>query len=199
MQLDQHQQCQLHPVMHSYLMAVHTVGDGNCLFHSVWKHLFPEQHETADSARFMRQITLYTIYKKESFYRGFVSALGYDYNLNDYVRNIMQMGSYCGDLALTALADALNRHIYCYNSFVDSSTSAFFFDTCDFESLQSMFQPRRMGTWQHNIYTLLLECRKQTYLQRLWSSFAFCADIHDTLRSILSICDVFLMFYHENR
>ena len=83
MQLDQRQQCQLHPVTQSYLKAVRTVGDGNCLFHSIWKQLFLKQHETADSARFMRQITLYTIYKNESFYRGIVSALGYDYNLND--------------------------------------------------------------------------------------------------------------------
>ena len=139
-------------MIQSYLMTVHTVGDGNCLFHSVWKQLFPEQQNTADSARFMRQITLYTIYKNESFYRGIVSALGYDYNLNDYVPNIMQMGSYCGDLALSALADALNRHIYCYNSFVDSLIGAFFFGNCDFETLQSIFQARRMGTWQHNIF-----------------------------------------------
>ena len=62
-----------------------------------------EQYETADSARFMRHITLYTIYKNDSFYRGIVSALGYDYNLNDYVRNIKQMGSYCGGLALSAV------------------------------------------------------------------------------------------------
>ena len=39
---------------------------------------------------------------------GKLSALGYDYNLQEYLRNIMQMGSYCGDLALSELADALN-------------------------------------------------------------------------------------------
>ena len=110
MQVDQHQQCQLHPVMQSYLIAAHTVGDGNCLFHSIWKQLFPKQYENAHSARFMRQVTLYTIYKNESFYREIVSALGYDYNLQEYLRNIMQMGSYCGDLALSALADALNSY-----------------------------------------------------------------------------------------
>ena len=153
MQLDQRQQCQLHPVMQSYLIAVRTVGDGNCLFHSIWKQLFPKQQENVDTARFMRQITLYTIYKNENLYRRIVSALGFDYNLNDYVRNIMQIGSYCGDLALTALADALNRHIYCYNSFVDSSTGAFLFDNCDFEHLQTVFHTRRMGTWQHNVFS----------------------------------------------
>ena len=108
MQLDQHQQYQLHPVMQSYLMVVHTVGDGNCLSRSLWKQLFPERHETADSARFMRQITLYTIYKNESFYRGIVSALGYNYNLNDYVPNIMQMGSYCFYLSLSSLSEGCN-------------------------------------------------------------------------------------------
>ena len=76
MHLDQRQQGHLHPVMQSYLIAVGTVGDGNCLFHSIWKHLFPKPQENVDTARFMRQITLYTIYKNENLYRRIVSALG---------------------------------------------------------------------------------------------------------------------------
>ena len=76
MHLDQHQQCQLHPVIQSYLMVVHTVGDVICLFHRVWKQLFPGQHKTADSARFLRQIAPFNIYKNESFLRGIVSKLG---------------------------------------------------------------------------------------------------------------------------
>lgn len=152
MDIDEHQQRQLHPVMQSYLVAVRTVGDGNCLFHSVWKQLFPKQKENVHSARFMRQIALYTIYRNEILYREIVSALGFDFDFNDYLRNIMQVGSYCGDLALSVLADALERPIYCYNSFIDNATGKFFFDGCDFESLQSMFETRRMGTWQHNIF-----------------------------------------------
>ena len=56
----------------------------------------------------MREIALFTTYKNESFYRGFVSELGCDYNLNDYVQNIMQMGSYCFYLSLSSLADECN-------------------------------------------------------------------------------------------
>ena len=134
-------------------MAAHTVGDGNCLFHSIWKQLFPRQDENSVTARFMRQITLYVIYKDENRYREMVAALGYNYSYDDYLRDIQQMGCYCGDLALLALADALNRPIYCYNSFINNATGRFFFEDSDFESLKSMFLARKQGTWQHNLFT----------------------------------------------
>ena len=68
-------------------------------------------------------------------------------NLNVYVRTIMQIDSYCCYLCLSSLEDALNRHIYCDNSFIDSSTAVFFFDNYDVKSLKSMAQARRMATW----------------------------------------------------
>ncbi|XP_065058005.1 uncharacterized protein LOC135685854 isoform X1 [Rhopilema esculentum] len=57
--IDYQQQVLLHPVLQGYLRAVKTVGDGSCLFYSIWKQLFPHR-ETIDIAKFMRQITLYT-------------------------------------------------------------------------------------------------------------------------------------------
>ena len=153
MHADHYQQSLLHPVMQTYLMAAHTVGDGNCLFHSIWKQLFPQQEENPDTARFMRQITLYVIYKDENRFREMVAALGYNYSFDQYLRDIGQMGCYCGDLALSALADAVNRPIYCYNSFMNNATGRFFFENFDFESLKSMFLTRKQGTWQHNLFT----------------------------------------------
>ena len=153
MHADHYQQSLLHPVMQTYLMAAHTVGDGNCLFHSIWKQLFPQQEDNPHTARFMRQITLYVIYKDENRYREMVAALGYNYSFGQYLRDMGQMGCYCGDLALSALADAVNRPIYCYNSFMNNAPGRFFFENFDFESLKSMFSTRKQGTWQHNLFT----------------------------------------------
>ena len=133
-------------------MAVHTLGDGKCLFHSIWKQLFPQQQDNAYTVRFMRQVTLYVVYKNEDRYRQMVTALGYTYSFDQYVADIMQMGTYCGDLALLALSEATNRPVYCYNSFINNVTGTFFFDNSDFHTLKSMFLTRAQGTWQHTIF-----------------------------------------------
>ena len=101
----------------------------------------------------MRQVTLYVIYKNEEWYRQIVAALGYDCRLEDYLNDIKRMGISCGDVALSALSDAFKRPIYCYNSFLNYANGSFFFDDCDFETLQGMFATRKQGTWQHNIFT----------------------------------------------
>ena len=153
MLIDHTQQQLLHPLMQPYLVAVNTLGDGNCLFHSIWKHVFPDRQEDAHTAKVMRQLTLYAIYKDEPRYRQMVTALGYNYTCHQYLADIQHMGTYCGDLALLALSDALTRDIYCYTSFIDTATRTFFFDTCDFHTLHVMFQTRAQGTWQHTIFT----------------------------------------------
>ena len=150
---DQHQQNLLHPILQSYLIAVETLGDGNCLFHSIWKQLFPCQQETAAIAKFMRQLTLFVIYNDEVRYRQMVTALGYIYSFDQYLMDIRQIGRFCGDLALSALSDALHRPIYCYNSFINDATGTFFFDDYDFDALTAAFHTRAQGTWQHNIFT----------------------------------------------
>ena len=146
MHADQCQQILLHPVMQTYLMAAHTVGDGNSLFHSIWKQIFPRQEENLDTARFMQQITLYIIYRDYYWYRNMVAASGYNYCFDHYLRDTEQIGCYCGDLALSALNDAVNRPIYCYNSFINNATGRFFFENSDFGSLKSMFLTRKQGT-----------------------------------------------------
>ena len=152
--IDQYQNQLLHPVMQTYLLAVQTLGDGNCLFHSIWKQLFPQLTEDANTAQFMRQSTLYVIYRNENRYRQMVNSLGYKYTFQQYLNDIQQVGRFCGDLALSALSEALGRHIYCYTSFINSETGRFFFDTDDFDTLTALFAARAQGTWQHhNIFS----------------------------------------------
>ena len=128
--------------MQTYLVAVNTLGDGNCLFHSIWKQLFPQHLEDTHTAKFMRQVTLYVLYKDEHRYRQMVTALGYTYSFDQHVADIQHMGRYCGDLALSALSRALTRPIYCYNSFMNNATGNFYFDSCDFQMLHLMFETR---------------------------------------------------------
>ena len=73
----------------------------------------PQRQEDSTTATFMTQITLYVIYKKEHRFRQMVSALGYNYSFQQYLTDMQHLGRFCGDLALAALSEAMNRQIYC--------------------------------------------------------------------------------------
>ena len=103
----------------------------------------------------MRQSTLYVIYHNENRYRQMVNSLGYKYTFQQYLNNIQQVGRFCGDLALSALSEALGRQIYYYNSLINSETGGFFFDTDDFDTLTALFAATAQGAWQHNIFSPL--------------------------------------------
>ena len=104
-----------YPVLH--LGAVNTDGDGSCLFYSIWKQLFPHR-ETIDIAKFTRRIMLYHIYKDEQHFRQLQRQFGFERIYQDYVNEIKGLHPFCGDFALLALADLLNRPIYYYQSFL---------------------------------------------------------------------------------
>ena len=147
MQIDVSQQHLLHPVVQQYLAAAHTIGDGNCLFYSIWKQLFPSA-ESVDCAVFIRPITLYNIHKHEQHFRR--HAGGFQYSYERYISDIATMGAYCGEFSLLSLADWFNRPIYSYESFIDDpNTGSYFFDDVDFDTLSALFAARYMGTIHH--------------------------------------------------
>ncbi len=78
--------------MQTYLAASTTLGDGNCLFYSIWK-LISTKRENKTIAKFLRLMAIYTIYKDEEYYRQLVNI---DANTDQYardLRDIYQMNS----------------------------------------------------------------------------------------------------------
>ncbi|XP_065054148.1 uncharacterized protein LOC135682959 isoform X4 [Rhopilema esculentum] len=149
--IDYGQQDLLHPVVQEYLRAAKTSGDGSCLFYSIWKQLFPHP-ETVEIATFMRQITLYHIYKHEEHFRQLQREVGFQFTYDDYVNEIKGLYTYCGDMALLALADVLNRPIYSYQSFLLRNTDIYYFEDASFEELVDHFNIHSHGTMQHWLY-----------------------------------------------
>ena len=195
MEYDFFQAPKLHPLIQQYLKAVVTRGDGNCLFYSIWKQLFPRPESSA-CASFMRKITMYNIYKNEAYFRRQDNSNSFD----TYVNRIVNMGTYCGEFSLLSLADWFNRAIYVYASFIDVDTGDTYVpNTDDFESLKSHFTDRHPYTIRHRIYKPFNDdYQGRTPLKILFDSQHFTALINsEPHEDLVPTTDVFNLLFHE--
>ena len=150
MQVDDHYQRELHPAMQTNLYPVDTLGDGNCLFYSIWKQFF-NARDNGDLAKFIRLLVLYRFYEHEVMYRAYAEIDGFR-SFEDYVKDCRRNYTFAGDLHIKAMADIFNRPIYSYRSFlVEGSTGRHIFANDNFHQLQQRFENIEDGTRNHHV------------------------------------------------
>ena len=150
MQIAYNYQGELHPAMQPNLYPVATLGDGNCLFYSIWKQFF-NARDNGELAIFIRLLVLYRLYEHEVVYRAYAEIDGFR-SFDDYVKDCRRNYTFGGDLHIKAMADIFNRPIYSYRSFyVEGSTERHIFADDNFHQLQLRFENLEDGTRNHHI------------------------------------------------
>ena len=150
MTVDLYQQRVLHPVLQGHLKAIPTLGDGNCCFYSIWKQTFRQQ-ESKEAAYLMQLLTLYIIYR--DYDRYLEIAEHQRINLQtEVIDRINTMNSFCGEVALIAIADAFNRPIFSYASFLNEATGNYRYEDANFNYLKQLFRERKDFAYHHRLF-----------------------------------------------
>ena len=150
MTVDAYQQHHLHPILQGHLKAIPTLGDGNCCFYSIWKQTFRQQ-EGREAAYLMRLLTLYIIYRDHDRYLDIARQQHIQLE-TEVIERINTMNSYCGEVALIAIADAFNRPIYSYATFINERTGNYHYEDADFDYLKQLFRERKNFAHHHRLF-----------------------------------------------
>ncbi len=141
----------LHPALDSQFKAIETMGDNNCLWNAICLCLgLPEYNQVE-----FRNITFSTICEHEEHFKTLLRPHPYEtiHTVKDACMHSNSSAGWGNEYHLLALAIALDRNIYVYSTFKDSTTGRFFQNArLDISKLASMFANKVAQTSQHRNY-----------------------------------------------
>ncbi len=141
----------LHPAISNQYKAVHTAGNHNCLWNSVCLSLGLPEGEHMN----LRHLTVSTILENEEHFKSLIRVDGNNESFETVINACLQPNQYDGwgnEYHLLALAIALDRNIYVYSSFRNSSGRFLQNVRTDIVKLAKMFAQKVEGTLQHRNY-----------------------------------------------
>ncbi len=141
----------LHPAVDSQFKAIETTGDNNCLWNAICLCLGLPEYKQIE----FRNKTLSTILEHEEHFKTLLAVHPYEtiHTVKDACSKSNRSDGWGNEYHLLALALALNRNIYVYSSFKNSTTGRFFQNArINVSKLANMFANKVAQTSQHRNY-----------------------------------------------